>query len=148
MTGFSLWPSMGRSFTLLPRMFRNFASLCQTFPINAGQKIARGAFPPRPSGLGNWWHACTRSRRGDGVSEPPVGTTGPHPGNRAHRRSIERRFHQDLWVRQASALDYRVADLEPRSAVLHTSSPNAFGHEHMADRAQGLLWSHHARTAV
>lgn len=41
-------------------------------------------------------------------------------------------------------LDYQVADLEPRSAVLHTSSPNAFGHEHMADRAQGLLWSHHA----
>lgn len=31
-----------------------------------------------------------------------------------------------------------------RSAVLETMSPNAFGHEHRADRAQALLWSHAA----
>jgi hypothetical protein len=31
-----------------------------------------------------------------------------------------------------------------RSAVLHTMSPGPFGHEHMADRAQALLWSHSA----
>lgn len=31
-----------------------------------------------------------------------------------------------------------------RSMVLETMSPNSFGHEHMADRAQSLLWSHSA----
>lgn len=29
-----------------------------------------------------------------------------------------------------------------RRAVLHTISPGPFGHEHMADRAQMLLWDH------
>ena len=32
----------------------------------------------------------------------------------------------------------------PRRAVLHTISPGPFGHEHMADRAQMLLWDHSA----
>jgi hypothetical protein len=31
-----------------------------------------------------------------------------------------------------------------RRAVLHTVSPGPFGHEHMADRAQMLLWDHSA----
>lgn len=31
-----------------------------------------------------------------------------------------------------------------RTAVLHTITPGPFGHEHMADRAQELLWEHHA----
>jgi aminoglycoside phosphotransferase (APT) family kinase protein len=31
-----------------------------------------------------------------------------------------------------------------RCAVLHTVSPGPFGHEHMADRAQMLLWDHSA----
>src|SRR5262249_17359908 len=31
-----------------------------------------------------------------------------------------------------------------RSVVLHTVSPGPFGHEHMADRAQMLLWDHSA----
>lgn len=29
-----------------------------------------------------------------------------------------------------------------RRAVLHTVKPGPFGHEHMADRAQALLWDH------
>jgi streptomycin 6-kinase len=33
---------------------------------------------------------------------------------------------------------------ERRRAVLHTISPGPFGHEHMADRAQMLLWDHNA----
>jgi hypothetical protein len=33
---------------------------------------------------------------------------------------------------------------KPGCAVLHTVSPGPFGHEHMADRAQALLWDHHA----
>lgn len=38
------------------------------------------------------------------------------------------------------------ADVEGRrrSVVLETMSPNAFGHEHRADRAQSILWSHSA----
>lgn len=31
-----------------------------------------------------------------------------------------------------------------RKAVLHTVDPGPFGHEHMADRAQSLLWEHSA----
>ena len=33
---------------------------------------------------------------------------------------------------------------QPRRAVLHTVSPGPFGHEHMSDRAQSLLWEHDA----
>lgn len=40
-------------------------------------------------------------------------------------------------------IDYRL-DGEPRSAVLETVRPGPFGHEHMADRAQLLLWAHQA----
>ncbi|MGE5174984.1 MAG: phosphotransferase family protein [Hyphomicrobiales bacterium] len=36
----------------------------------------------------------------------------------------------------------------PRTAVLETIRPGPFGHEHMADRAQSLLWSHHAYNAL
>jgi hypothetical protein len=41
-------------------------------------------------------------------------------------------------------VDYELPDHRRRSAVLHTISPGAFGHEHMADRAQILLWEHQA----
>jgi len=40
-------------------------------------------------------------------------------------------------------IDYQVSG-EQRIAVLHTISPGPFGHEHMADRAQELLWEHQA----
>lgn len=40
-------------------------------------------------------------------------------------------------------VDYEVAG-EQRSAVLETITPGPFGHEHMADRAQLLLWSYDA----
>lgn len=36
------------------------------------------------------------------------------------------------------------ADGAARAAVLETTSPGPFGHEHMADRAQMLLWDHGA----
>jgi len=35
-----------------------------------------------------------------------------------------------------------------RRAVLETMSPGPFGHEHMADRAQVMLWDHHAFNAL
>jgi hypothetical protein len=40
-------------------------------------------------------------------------------------------------------VDYRI-DGRLASAVLETVRPGPFGHEHMADRAQLLLWAHHA----
>jgi hypothetical protein len=41
-------------------------------------------------------------------------------------------------------IDFRVADGEPKSLVLHTMRPGPFGHEHMSDRAQIMLWQHQA----
>lgn len=46
-------------------------------------------------------------------------------------------------------VDYETAagsgqDAVLKSAVLHTMGPGSFGHEHMADRARILLWSHQA----
>jgi len=38
-------------------------------------------------------------------------------------------------------LDFQIRG-EQRTAVLHTMSPGPFGHEHMADRAQELIWEH------
>ena len=40
-------------------------------------------------------------------------------------------------------VDYEQAG-QQQSAVLETVTPGPFGHEHMADRAQILLWSHAA----
>ena len=40
-------------------------------------------------------------------------------------------------------VDYRL-DGQPKRAVLETVRPGPFGHEHMADRAQSLLWAHDA----
>ncbi len=40
------------------------------------------------------------------------------------------------------------ADGGRRRAVLETTSPGPFGHEHMADRAQMLLWDHRAYNAL
>ncbi len=40
-------------------------------------------------------------------------------------------------------IDYEAGG-EPRRAVLETTSPGPFGHEHMSDRAQMLLWDHRA----
>jgi hypothetical protein len=44
-------------------------------------------------------------------------------------------------------VDYALAG-EPRRAVLETVRPGPFGHEHMADRAQLLLWAHGAFHAL
>lgn len=44
-------------------------------------------------------------------------------------------------------IDLRV-DGQPRSVVLETMSANAFGHEHRADRAQSMVWSHGAYNSL
>lgn len=41
-------------------------------------------------------------------------------------------------------IDYQQAGREAQRLVLHTMRPGPFGHEHMADRAQILLWSNQA----
>jgi hypothetical protein len=41
-------------------------------------------------------------------------------------------------------VDYSVAGQKPKVAVLHTITPGPFGHEHMSDRAQELLWENQA----
>ena len=41
-------------------------------------------------------------------------------------------------------IDYQVAGGASGSVVFHTMSPSPFGHEHMSDRAQSLLWAHRA----
>ena len=41
-------------------------------------------------------------------------------------------------------VDYQPAGEQRETAVIHTMGPGPFGHEHMADRAQILLWSHRA----
>ena len=41
-------------------------------------------------------------------------------------------------------IDYRIAGGAVGSLVFHTMSPSPFGHEHMSDRAQSLLWANRA----
>jgi Phosphotransferase enzyme family len=41
-------------------------------------------------------------------------------------------------------VDYQIAGRGNASAVLHTMAPGPGGHDHMADRARILLWSHQA----
>jgi hypothetical protein len=41
-------------------------------------------------------------------------------------------------------VDFQINGREQRAAVLHTMTPGPFGHEHMADRAQELLWENQA----
>jgi len=41
-------------------------------------------------------------------------------------------------------IDYQTAGGHSGSVVFHTMSPSPFGHEHMSDRAQSLLWAHRA----
>ena len=44
-------------------------------------------------------------------------------------------------------VDYEL-EWEKRRAVVESVRPGPFGHEHMADRAQSLLWAHHAFGAL
>ena len=41
-------------------------------------------------------------------------------------------------------VDYQINGGERKSTVFHTMSPGPFGHEHMADRAQELIWENQA----
>jgi hypothetical protein len=41
-------------------------------------------------------------------------------------------------------IEYQIRGGESGSLVFHTMSPSPFGHEHMSDRAQSLLWAHRA----
>jgi hypothetical protein len=41
-------------------------------------------------------------------------------------------------------IDYQIDGGNSGRVVFHTMSPSPFGHEHMSDRAQALLWAHRA----
>src|SRR5689334_5283947 len=41
-------------------------------------------------------------------------------------------------------VEFQIGGKEGRTAVLHSMTPGRFGHEHMADRAQELLWANQA----
>ncbi len=41
-------------------------------------------------------------------------------------------------------IDYRGSSGERKTAVFHTMRPSPFGHDHVSDRAQALLWSYSA----
>jgi hypothetical protein len=56
-----------------------------------------------------------------------------------HERNDVKGFGYGTPVRVDLEVDGR-----ERRAVLHTMTPGPFGHEHMADRAQGLIWDHHS----
>jgi hypothetical protein len=45
-------------------------------------------------------------------------------------------------------IDFRTEKGARQSVVLHTITPGPFGHEHLADRAQELLWEHGAFNAL
>lgn len=59
-------------------------------------------------------------------------------------RSPERKALKGYGYGTPVRIDYQLAGQQPRRAVLHTISPGPFGHEHMADRAQILLWENGA----
>jgi hypothetical protein len=73
--------------------------------------------------------AGLHKRRVDEVRVTPLG--GGRQGDKGYGYGIPLR------------VDYTL-DGTPRRAVLESVRPGAFGHEHMADRAQMMLWSHHA----
>jgi streptomycin 6-kinase len=74
------------------------------------------------------------------VMERPVRVIGMAPLGETTTRDEIKNYGYGKPVR----VDYCVDGGAPRSAVFHTMSPSPFGHEHMADRAQALLWAHGA----
>jgi hypothetical protein len=73
--------------------------------------------------------AALHGREPESIRVTPLGAAGP--GDKGYGYGVPLR------------VDYRL-DGEPRSVVVETVRAGPFGHEHMADRAQLLLWAHRA----
>jgi hypothetical protein len=74
------------------------------------------------------------------VLREPVTVTGFTRLGGAPEDAEDKGFGYGIPIR----VDYEAADREPHSAVIHTIGAGQFGHEHMSDRAQILLWQHKA----
>ncbi len=104
---------------------------------------------------------------GGGVVAPAVvGNKGPVLTDQCVQEYLEQRLGGPIRIVRLALLGQMgIADLKGygygtpvrvdyeqagtlRSAVLETVSPGHFGHEHMADRAQILLWSHAASATL
>ena len=70
----------------------------------------------------------------------PVTVVGLAPLGEAFTRDSIKTYGYGQPVR----VEFREDAGPARTAVFHTAGPSPFGHEHMADRAQVLLWSHEA----
>lgn len=84
--------------------------------------------PFTPRALSGYLHELHGQRVSD-VRVTPLG--GGKQGDKAYGYGVPLR------------IDYEIDGMR-RSAVLETVRPGPFGHEHMADRAQSLLWAHRA----
>jgi len=84
--------------------------------------------PFTPQALGRYLQAL-HGRAVGGVEARPLAAA--QPGDKGYGYGVPLRVDYEL-------------DGKRRSAVLETVRPGGFGHEHMADRAQLLLWAHDA----
>jgi hypothetical protein len=95
-------------------------------PLDIAQSEVPSPFTPRA--LAAYLAAVHGGAVGD-VRVAPLG--GGRQGDKGYGYGIPLR------------VDYSL-DGAPRRAVVETVRPGPFGHEHMADRAQSLLWAHDA----
>ena len=91
-------------------------------------KVAGVSSPFTPQALAAYL-AAVHGRPVDEVRVTPLG--GGRQGDKGYGYGVPLR------------VDYAL-DGAPRRAVVETVRPGPFGHEHMADRAQSLLWAHDA----
>jgi len=72
-----------------------------------------------------------KSLLGEGITVRSMAALGENADDRAQKK---------CGYGTPIRVEYQSATGELKSAVLHTMSPSHFGHEHMSDRAQILLW--------
>src|SRR5579872_4764480 len=75
----------------------------------------------------------------ESVLKQEVSVTSVSPLGSSPEEAAEKTYGYGMPLR----IDFEAGGLR-RSAVLHTMRAGPFGHEHMADRAQILLWQHEA----
>jgi hypothetical protein len=96
--------------------------------LRARDSHGEGVNPFTPQALADYLARMHAGRVG-GVRVTPMG--GGRQGDKGYGYGIPLRVDYEL-------------DGKPRRAVLESVRPGPFGHEHMADRAQLLLWAHGA----
>src|SRR5688572_16749848 len=74
----------------------------------------------------------------EAVFQKPVAVKGMAPLGEVLRQDSIKTYGYGKPIR----IDFQLMDGAEQSAVFHTTTPSPFGHEHMSDRAQTLLWAH------